>query len=62
MGSPAAGCGTRRSARYEFSYEGRLLRDQLQGRLAPDVEPEQPRLWDNGLQAWESTHDPAEGL
>ena len=49
-------------ARYEFSYEGRLLRDQLQGRLEPDVEPEQQRLWDTGLQAWESPHDPAEGL
>ena len=49
--------------RYEHSPDGLILRDQLQGRLEPEpVEPEQQRLWDTGLQAWESPHDPAEGL
>ena len=48
--------------RYEHSLDGLVLRDQLLGRLVPDIEPEQQHLWDTGLQAWESAHDPAEGL
>ena len=48
--------------RFEHEPDGLALRDQLQGRPDPDVEPEQPCLWDTGLQAWESPHDPAEGL
>ena len=39
--------------------------EQLPYEFGPEPEPvppEQPRLWDTGYMAWESTHDPAEGL
>ena len=32
------------------------------GPLGSPVLEEQPRLWDCGTLAWESTHDPAEGI